>query len=97
MVHVLLKSGARAESKDNDGWTPLMFACEKGHGEVVRLLLARGVHREMTNHDGETALMIARKNGYSEVARALANYRPPAPTPPAAPAPVRELHHVHTM
>jgi ankyrin repeat protein len=41
-VKLLLGQGAELESKDKDGWTPLLHAAEKGHEAVVKLLLDTG-------------------------------------------------------
>ena len=34
--------GADSQAKDNDGCTPLMFACDRGHKEVCAVLLEHG-------------------------------------------------------
>ena len=35
-----------------DGWSSLMWACKKGHAEVVRILISAGVH---VNHQKEVS------------------------------------------
>jgi len=35
----LLKHGSKLKNPDNNGWTPLNTASEKGHVEVARQLL----------------------------------------------------------
>ena len=42
-VQVLLEAGARRDSQDHDGLTPLHQACRQGHLSMVRLLLAAGI------------------------------------------------------
>jgi ankyrin repeat protein len=37
-----------ADSKDNNGWTPLSWAAEQGHEAVVKLL--RSKYSQITNH-----------------------------------------------
>jgi len=53
------------------GRTPLHFACEKGHLEVVRLLMDRGADLEKADNTGCTPLLIACGRGHLEVARLL--------------------------
>ncbi len=33
---LLEKGGALADARDSQGWTPLCFAADAGHGEVAR-------------------------------------------------------------
>ena len=46
------------------GSTALMWACERGHSEVVRLLLKAGCVPDIRNDYGWTALMLAALNGH---------------------------------
>jgi ankyrin repeat domain-containing protein 50 len=39
-VQMLLDKDADVEAKDEDGWTPLLYAAEIGHEAVVKLLQA---------------------------------------------------------
>jgi ankyrin repeat protein len=41
VVKLLLEKGAKLESKDKDGWTPLLCAVENRHVAIVRLLLEK--------------------------------------------------------
>ena len=41
-VQTLTAAGARLESRDNQGWTPLMFAAQEGCPEVVDVLISAG-------------------------------------------------------
>ena len=56
-----------------DGFTPLMFAADKGHKEVVALLLDRGANINAASEGNflYTALMIAAGRGYSEIVNLL--------------------------
>ena len=51
--------------------TALYMACERGHGEVVRLLLARGADPTLSDGEGYTPLIIASLTGHVEVVRCL--------------------------
>ncbi|KAK4077003.1 uncharacterized protein Triagg1_3970 [Trichoderma aggressivum f. europaeum] len=42
VAEFLLQMAADVNSQDNDGWTPLRRASERGHEDVVRLLLEKG-------------------------------------------------------
>ncbi|KFY83553.1 hypothetical protein V498_07984, partial [Pseudogymnoascus sp. VKM F-4517 (FW-2822)] len=46
VVKLLLEKGAKLESKDKDGRTPLSYAVEKGHEAIVKLLLEKGAELE---------------------------------------------------
>jgi len=70
-VTLLLENGADVNTKDNDGWTPLMHAAEKGHKEVVELLIEKGADVNIQDEDGWTALMFASQNGHKEVVELL--------------------------
>ena len=50
------------------GWSPLMWASEKGYGNLVRALLAAGADTGLVNRRGESAGAIARKHGYVRLA-----------------------------
>jgi ankyrin repeat protein len=61
------------DAKDNVyGYTPLMFAAEKGHLDVVTLLLEKGAAVEAKdNIYGYTSLFIAAEEGHLEVVTLL--------------------------
>jgi ankyrin repeat protein len=46
IVKLLLEKGAGLESKDQIGWTALLWAAEKGHGAMVKLLFEQGAELE---------------------------------------------------
>lgn len=58
-VSALLAGGADANARDDDRWTPLMFAAVKGHAGVVRALLGGGANANARNAKGWTALTLA--------------------------------------
>ncbi len=41
-VRLLLGAGAAVEAHDNEGLTPIMFAAQNGHDDIVRILMERG-------------------------------------------------------
>ena len=61
------------DSKDDDGRTPLSWAAENGHSEVVKLLLEKeGIDLDSKDIEyGQTPLSWAAENGHSEVVKLL--------------------------
>jgi hypothetical protein len=64
-IRSLLAAGARIDSPDAEGRTPLMRAVE-WHCEAARLLLDEGADLEATDHRGMTPVMHAAQNGHLE-------------------------------
>jgi ankyrin repeat protein len=56
---------------DNDGSTPLMFAAQHGHDEVIRLLLAAGADVARKGSHGLSAAGFAEHNGLAATLRLL--------------------------
>ena len=54
---------------DNNGWTPLMFACHHGSAEGVSLLLSNGANASRKAKGGKTPLMIACENHHTQCAQ----------------------------
>ena len=62
----------KADSKDNDGITPLSWAARGGYEAVVRLLLARDdVEADLQDNGGITPLSYAARQGHEAVVRLL--------------------------
>ena len=63
LAEALLDAGAPVDSRDKDGFTPLIWAANRGAGKLIELLLARGadVNAKATGggYEGRTALMLA--------------------------------------
>lgn len=59
------------DSKDDEGWTPLSWAAQTGHVEIVRLLLEMGLDVKAEEKFRETALHRAAANAALTVARLL--------------------------
>ncbi len=53
------------------GWTALMFAANKGKGELVIFLVSRGADVNNRSFNGRTALMCAAKRGYTKIVALL--------------------------
>ena len=58
-VRAALDKGAKVDSEDYDGGTPLIFAVPRKRINVVRLLIERGANVNHHNQAGWTALMYA--------------------------------------
>ena len=72
VVKQLLERGVDPDFKDIDGRTPLSWAAEKGHKEVVKLLLAKdGVDPDSKDSKNQTPLSWAAEKGHKEVVELL--------------------------
>jgi ankyrin repeat protein len=73
VTKMLLDAGADKESEDQDGWTVLCNACEKGYTDIVRILLDIGVDTEKTmrDEDGVFALYVAARGGFMNITNLL--------------------------
>lgn len=58
-VRARIAAGARVNARDDDGWTPLMFAAEHSDVEAVTALLEAGANVNARSAFGWTALMSA--------------------------------------
>eukprot|EP00755_Sulcionema_specki_P039710 Sspe_Gene.113302::Locus_97354_Transcript_2_2_Confidence_0.400_Length_2682::g.113302::m.113302 len=70
MVLSLLDAGANARIRNGEGYTPLMFACERGDEVVARVLLPRS-EVDATSSTGMTALSLACLHGHAGVVQLL--------------------------
>ena len=57
--------------KDEDGWTPIMWAANCGHTDIVNLLIENGADINATNDDGCTALMEAADENHIKTVQLL--------------------------
>jgi ankyrin repeat protein len=62
---------ANVDSRDSDGWTPLMYAACSNKLQCVEVLLELGADITLQNDDKRTALWWARKGCHAEVAAFL--------------------------
>ncbi len=58
-IETLIAHGADINLPNLNGETPLMFACNSGHTDVVRMFLACGADANRQDNNGMTALMYA--------------------------------------
>ena len=70
-AQLLLEKGAKVESKDKYGQTPLYWAVGNGHKAVVKLLLEKGVELESKEEHGWMPLLGAATNGHETVVKLL--------------------------
>ncbi len=66
-----LAAGADPNGRGRRGWTPLMYAANKGYTLLVPPLLEAGAKPNLRAADGATALFIAALHGRSEIIAAL--------------------------
>jgi len=62
VLQYLVSKGAKVDSLDKYGITPLLAAVYEGHKEVVELLLKLGAKKDIKGPDGKTPLEAAEKD-----------------------------------
>ena len=70
-IRRIIENGININSKDEDGWTPLMVAADKNNLKIVKLLVELGADLEQKNDEDETALMIAAFSNSIDVSKYL--------------------------
>ncbi len=73
VVSALLERGARVDTKDDAGWSPIMTAASSGNLELLRLLWPLGAADKTTatTSNGSTALVYAASKGHLPVVEFL--------------------------
>ena len=61
-LNLLVKLGAKINAKDEDGWTPLMYAASVCVDQYIISLVNLGADVNARNNDGDTALTLARNS-----------------------------------
>jgi len=78
LVGLLLKHGADPNGQDDDGMTPLHWACglagEPEMVEIVELLLTHGASVDRTDSDGRTPVEHAKEGGFHAVLKLIHEY-----------------------
>lgn len=65
MIDFLIREGADYNAKDDNNYTPLIYAAANGYKDVLnRLLKEKGIDYNAQSIDGESALIAAAKGGY---------------------------------
>ena len=71
LVKLFLQYGANVNNADEEGQTPLMAACFKGHLEQVKAIIDRGAKINMTDDQNRSALFLASGFGFTDVVEYL--------------------------
>ncbi|MFZ9001140.1 MAG: ankyrin repeat domain-containing protein [Bacteriovoracaceae bacterium] len=64
LLNFLIGRGINFDKKDNDGFTPLMYAALYGYQDLIKLLLLWNADPHIKNNDGNMAKDLAQKNGH---------------------------------
>lgn len=71
IIRPLIRAGANVNHRNNDGFTPLMYAAGAGNIHDVKALLAAGADKSAKSVLGETALSRAQRGQYSGIIQLL--------------------------
>ncbi|NXL92058.1 MPP8 phase, partial [Alectura lathami] len=71
LLRILIRKGAKVNSRQKNGTTALIHAAEKNFLTTVAILLEAGAYLNMQQSSGETALMKACKRGNSDIVRLM--------------------------
>ena len=70
-VEAMLGRGVDVNATDENGWSPLFHASQKGQPSMVKALLTHRACATLTGKSGETALMVASEQGQLKIAGLL--------------------------
>ncbi|XP_063794204.1 histone-lysine N-methyltransferase EHMT2 isoform X2 [Pseudophryne corroboree] len=74
MLSFLLSTGqVNVNAQDNGGWTPIIWAAEHKHIDVIRMLLMRGADVTLEDNEKNICLHWASFTGSTEIAEVLLN------------------------
>ncbi|XP_006274145.1 M-phase phosphoprotein 8 [Alligator mississippiensis] len=71
LLRLLIRKGAKVNSRQKNGTTALIHAAEKNFLTTVAILLEAGAYVNIQQSNGETALMKACKRGNSDIVRLM--------------------------
>jgi len=74
IINLLLRNGAKLESQDVNGNTPLHIATISNHRVLVRQLLSRGADVDAKNSAGDSPLDLAIQSGNQTITKLLKQY-----------------------
>jgi len=66
-----LMNGSGLEEKSKDGYTALLYASAKGHGQMVEYLIEQGANVDAVDNDGISALEYAKKKKHLAIVQKL--------------------------
>ena len=66
VLKLLYESGLEINFQDNNGFTPLHYACNNRDSEIVETLMLAGADETITDDLGETPAQLAEREGYIE-------------------------------
>jgi len=59
ITRILLRAGAKVDSRNSENYTPLIYASKQGHLDCVNALIKAGANVDLVEHLGNTALLWA--------------------------------------
>jgi Ankyrin repeats (3 copies)/Ankyrin repeats (many copies) len=65
---------AHIDLLSNNGWSPLMYASQRGHTKIVELLLQNGAKVNLQQQDGRSAITYAIQDGHVETVALFIQY-----------------------
>lgn len=74
-IEYLLKRGAKIDTRDQDGQTPLMTAVKSGDLSIINGLLAYQANPNLQDHDGWTAAMYGVRSNEPKIFRLLGKFK----------------------
>jgi len=72
-IKALLGGGSKIDARDNEGYTPLMWASLNGQVNAVATLVTLGANLNIQDREGYSALMWATQNKHVTIVRQLLN------------------------
>ncbi len=70
-VRHLLDAGATVNCFEKDGFTPIVYAAERGHWEIVKMLFKAGADHRATGADGQRVVNYAVAAGRDDIVKLL--------------------------
>ncbi|TWU44470.1 Ankyrin repeats (3 copies) [Rubripirellula tenax] len=70
-VKNLLEAGATVNCYEKDGFTPIVYAANKGHWEIVKMLVDTGADHRQTGADGQRVVDYAMEAGRQDIVKLL--------------------------
>ena len=71
VLELVYVRGHNINVQDNDGNTPLHYACGNGYSDIVETLMLAGADETITNDEGKTPAQVAESEEHSELLKLL--------------------------